>query len=262
MDILSHTLSGIVIGTAVASFSSKGRIDQLKIILFSGFAAALPDLDAISLWSQFDSTIGNFFQLTNSGKDIYIAKFWYSHHAFMHSLFAAFLFPLLFVLSTKIINRKRSFKETIYKNKLLIIALILGFIIHLFEDMPTPASSWGGIRFFWPNEQYIGGFGKIWWWNNYDIFIIIAVSVFMNTIILIFSKQLKSTSQFLTIAILFISVVFSINQMNSRNFDFSSTKKGKHQEFEQKSLEIQKEILGDQIFRKMNEFDKKMKFYF
>lgn len=262
MDILSHTLSGIAIGTTVASFSSKGRIDQLKIILCSGFAAALPDLDAISLWSQFDSTIGNFFQLTSSGKEIYSAKFWYSHHAFMHSLFAAFLFPLLFVLFTKTINRKRSFKEIIYKNKLLIIAIVLAFIIHLFEDMPTPASSWGGVRFFWPNEQYIGGLGKIWWWNNYDIFLVIAFAVLLNSIFLILPKRFKSASQYLTIAVLFISIVLSINQMNSRNFDFSSTKKGKYQEFEQKSLEIQKEILGDQLFRKMNEFDKKMKFYF
>ena len=67
MDILTHTLSGVAIGTVVSSFSNRGILDKVTIVLISGFAGALPDFDAISLWSGFDSTIGSFFNLPIGG---------------------------------------------------------------------------------------------------------------------------------------------------------------------------------------------------
>jgi inner membrane protein len=44
MDIFSHTLSGIAIGTVVQSYSDSGVKGKLKIVLISGFAGALPEL--------------------------------------------------------------------------------------------------------------------------------------------------------------------------------------------------------------------------
>jgi len=43
------------------SFSRRGSLEKTGITSLSGFGAALPDLDAISLWSRFDSTIGKFY---------------------------------------------------------------------------------------------------------------------------------------------------------------------------------------------------------
>jgi hypothetical protein len=59
------------------------------VIGFSGLGGALPDFDAISLWSGFDKTFGKLFNLSNSGEVIYFSKFWYSHHGFLHSILAS-----------------------------------------------------------------------------------------------------------------------------------------------------------------------------
>ena len=62
MDIITHTLSGVATGTVVMSFSPKGYKAKLGILSISGFGAALPDLDAISLWSRFDNLFGRVIE--------------------------------------------------------------------------------------------------------------------------------------------------------------------------------------------------------
>ncbi len=263
MDILTHTISGIAIGTGAVSFVDKGLIGKIKIILLSGFAAAMPDIDAMSLWSKFDKTIGKFFHLEHTGKEIYSSKFWYSHHAFMHSIAAALLIVFVIMIVLKIFDKESSIKSFFQQNKVLMASMFCAFLIHLFEDMPTPSSSWGGVNLFWPSSQYIGGYGQIWWWNNYDIFLIVLLTIFLNAIILSFSFLLKNKTKWFTIAILLLGFTFSMKQIHSRNFDFNYTQSsGKYQECEKESLEIQKQILGEKLFGIMNEFDKKMKIYF
>ncbi len=95
MDILSHSLSGVAFGTVIASFTDKGFKRKAGVVLLSGFGGALPDIDAISLWSKFDTTIGHFFGLAHSGNEIYFSKFWYSHHGAMHSLLVAGIVTLI-----------------------------------------------------------------------------------------------------------------------------------------------------------------------
>ena len=119
MDILTHTLSGVAIGTVITSFSNNGFRKKTGIILCAGFGAALPDFDAISLWSGFDSTIGKLFGLI-SGKEIYFSKLWYSHHAFMHSIFASLIFAMLFLLFLYLFKSKfksLSFSGLIFPSK-------------------------------------------------------------------------------------------------------------------------------------------------
>lgn len=55
---------------------------------------------------------------------------------------------------------------------------------HLLEDMPTPDNIWGGVRIFFPFEVYIGGWNYIWWWNNYDLFLIILLTAILAIILL------------------------------------------------------------------------------
>lgn len=274
MDILTHTISGFAIGTTVASFSNKGCVDKLKIILISGFAGALPDFDAISLWSGFDATIGDFFNLTHSGKEIYSAKFWYSHHGFLHSIFASILLAGLIVGLNYVIYpslRKNNYSNFIKKNNLFLIGFILGFVIHLIEDIPTPASSWGGINLFWPSKSYIGGTGDVWWWNNYDIFLIVTSVLILNSTILIIKNFIHLNSKFkiqidlrkITTGVFVLGFVLVLFQVKTREFDFSySEQKNRYQEFELKSKELQKEILGDKLYSLMEKFDNKLKFYF
>lgn len=106
MDILIHAFSGLAVGTVVSSFADVGCKERAGIILLSGGAAAMPDIDAVSLWSQFDSTIGPFFNLTEPGKKIYSAQYWYSHHGLMHSAAAALMWTILLSLFGLLIRTK------------------------------------------------------------------------------------------------------------------------------------------------------------
>lgn len=269
MNILTHTLSGVAVGTVVASFSKSGFANKTKIILFSGFAGALPDIDAISLWSQFDSTIGEFFHLSTKGKDIYSAKFWYSHHGFMHSLFAGMLFAFFASLANYIIDiifkKQKNFNliSSINDNKLIPIGFFLGFIIHLIEDMPTPASSWGGVNFFWPSRSYIGGTGDIWWWNNYDIFLIVLCVIVLNLFFMIISKFVSFSLKKATIIVFLLGFSSIFYQIKTRDFDFAYLGYLKNfQEYESKSKELQRDILGKKLYAIMEKFDNKLRIYF
>jgi len=269
MDILTHTLSGVAIGTVVSSFVYSGFKDRLKIVLISGLAGALPDLDAISLWSGFDSTIGDFFNLSASGKEIYSAKFWYSHHAFLHSAMAGVLITGLIGLISYLFEPKlkglknKSLIESISKNKILLVGFFLGFLIHLIEDMPTPASSWGGIDFLWPLKSYTGGTGDIWWWNNYDIFLIVICMIISNLILTIIRRFVNFDLRKFTVGVVVFGFSIALIQVKTRDFDFAYTgHTTNYQEFENKSKQIQKEILGDKLYHMMENFDNKLKIYF
>jgi hypothetical protein len=269
MDILTHTLSGVAIGTVVSSFSSRGFLDKASILLFSGFAGALPDFDAISLWSGFDSTIGSFFNLPLYGKDIYSGKLWYSHHAFLHSALAAILIAGVIGSFFYLVDRKReglsdnSMFDVVGKRKLLLIGFILGFLMHLIEDMPTPASSWGGIAFFWPLKTYIGGSGDIWWWNNYDIFLIVVGVIILNLSLLIIAYSVPFELKKYTTVVFLIGFIVAMIQIKSRDCDFAYSGNTSHyQALEKESKRIQKDILGDKLYSVMESLDNKLMIYF
>lgn len=266
MDILTHTLSGVAIGTVVSSFSNHGFKKRLKIVLMSGFAGALPDLDAISLWSGFDSSIGNFFNLSTPGKEIYSGKFWYSHHAFLHSLSAAFLIASFIGLTHYLFDRnfrEIRFVDSIKKNRLLLIGFILGYTIHLIEDMPTPASTWGGVNLFWPSKAYIGGTGDIWWWNNYDIFLIVISVILLNLLLTLIRKFVQFKLGRFTVGVFIAGFLLALIQVKSRDFDFAySGHAPRYQEYEAISKQLQRDILGNRMYLLMEKFDNKLSIYF
>ncbi|MCD7899826.1 MAG: metal-dependent hydrolase [Bacteroides sp.] len=193
MDIFTHTLSGLTAGTVMASCTSQGWKHKLSIIFFSGLGGALPDLDAISMWSKFDVTFGKLFHLEHTGRVIYSSKFWYSHHGFMHSLLAAFLIAVLIGILFRIFQRKKksSLLQTFIDKQWVLWGFIAGFVIHLLQDMITPASAWGGVRLFFPSEIYVGGTGEIWWWNNYNLFLTVVCVLFINCILLLLFNKSK-----------------------------------------------------------------------
>ncbi|GJM63600.1 metal-dependent hydrolase [Persicobacter diffluens] len=265
MDILSHACSGLAVGTFISSFSSLGRKHRWSILGFSTLAGALPDLDAISLWSGFDRTLGQWFQHRHLGRDIYSEKFWYSHHGFLHSLAAAFLCTALLGLLFFLINQFQQNKKTdfIKNSTLIFVAFFFGFTIHLLEDMPTPASSWGGVNFFWPSTNYTGGWGKIWWWNNYDLFLIIVSVILTNLAINTFKKHIPIQAFKLTGTVLMLGFGLALYQINTRPISFAySGNTTRYQEFEQKSKNIQLEILGPRLYHWMEKFDQQLPFYF
>lgn len=266
MDLISHTLTGVAVGTVVSAFSKHGAKDKTFIILLGGLGGLLPDLDAISLWSKFDTTLGSFFNLSHSGKTIYFGKFWYSHHAAMHSLFAALLLPALLTLLMCV--RKRSFSKLTlqsfwHNHKLRYISFFLGFTFHLLEDMPTPASVWGGVNLFFPSSSYVGGYGKIWWWNNYDIFLLIVAVIVLNLTLSFLPKTYFKLKTFTALGIFGLGVVLAITQIMTRPVDFNYTGHTvDYAKYEIQSKEIQRAILGEKLYNIMEAFDNKVPLYF
>ena len=265
MDIITHTLSGVAISTVVVGFSGKGFKEKLGIISISGNGAALPDLDAISLWSRFDSTFGRLFNLEHSGRDIYFSKLWYSHHAFLHSVLAAIIIAFLIgVLSYLIFLRQKpkSFSGLITnlkREKLILLAFVSGFIIHLIEDMPTPSGVWGGVNLFWPLHKYLGGSGDTWWWNNYDIFLIVTSIIVINLILGLLKPLKRLNPKMLTSGILILGFILGLIQVKTRDFDFNYTGHTlRYDEYELKSKELQKKILGQNVYGLMEKFDNKI----
>ena len=222
MDILTHAISGLAVGTVVVGVSKRKMPENLKIIGFSGLGGILPDIDVISLWSRFDGTFGKLFGLIYSGREIYSMKFWYSHHGFFHSIVAGLLFTfcigLIFYLLKK---QKNGFLSELKNNLPLLTGFFLGFLIHLIQDMPTPSSSWGGVRLFFPFETYIGGTGEIWWWNNYDIFLIMLGVLLTNSLVLTIQHLFKLEIGKMTVFFFFVGVILCFIQIKNRKYDFN-----------------------------------------
>lgn len=266
MDIISHTLTGVALGTVAATISNESWKGKSVIILAGALGGALPDLDAVSLWEKFDRTIGSFLDLSHSGKEIYFGKFWYSHHAALHSLLAPIVLILLSILIKAGVTR--SFKGQkilgrLKKNRFITLSFFFGFFFHLLEDMPTPASVWGGVNLFFPSSNYVGGFGNIWWWNNYDLFLIILLVIVFNLLINTIPARYYKAKARSSLAIFLAGVALYLVQINTRPVDFLySGHTNKFNSFEVQSMDIQKEILGDHLYQIMVDFDNKLPLHF
>ncbi len=266
MDILTHTVSGLAAGSVVAGFSRKGFGNQAAIIALAGLGGALPDIDAVSLWSRFDATLGRFFGLSEPGKVIYSSTFWYSHHGFFHSLAAGLLFALLIGLLLYLLRpgagsfRLKRFSASLANHKLLLTGFLAGFVVHLLGDLPTPAASWGGVRLFFPLESYVGGTGRIWWWNNYDLFLIALGVLLIN---FIFLAVRAASVRKITVCVFAAGFFLTLIHIHSRDYDFSYTgHTSRYNELEAESKAQQKAIFGERVFEVMEKFDNKLPFYF
>ena len=260
MDLLTHIVSGAAVGGTVGHFSPK-KNSALIFPVIGGFGGLLPDVDAISLWSKFDTTIGKWLHLSHPGHVIYSEKFWYSHHGFTHSIFAPVLYGLVFVLFAFLLKKITIQSYTSWV--LPLSAFLLAYWIHLLEDLPTPDGPWGGIRLFFPSTTYVGGTGQIWWWNNYDIFLLAFSLLIANWIIhlLLRKKEIWKTR----VSLVYTACVFSLifYQINHRPFDFTYNGDGVNYEFlEQKSLALQEEILGPWLYSIMHSLDQHLPLYF
>ncbi|GAB5556873.1 MAG: hypothetical protein SchgKO_10860 [Schleiferiaceae bacterium] len=267
MDLLSHTLTGIAVGTVFSALSKTSWKGKTAIVLAGGLGGALPDFDAISLWSGFDATIGSALGLSHSGSEIYFGKFWYSHHGAMHSLLAPLVILGMVILFRFWRKEKRqpSTGSTHGVPKLVYPAFFFGFFFHLLEDMPTPASVWGGVNLFFPSSDYVGGYGKIWWWNNYDLFLIILSVIFCNLLL----EAIQWLGPKIKIPRGMAAIVFGLGfglfifQIQSRPVDFSySGHTVNYNQYEKQSLEIQRDLLGDRLYEFMYDLDQAIPLYF
>jgi len=264
MDILTHTLSGVAAATVIVPFAGKKAIKSIKILCFGALGGTFPDIDAISMWSRFDATFGKFFGLSHTGREIYGEKFWYSHHAFFHSIAAALLIVALMIFVgyafSKIRRKRITLAEYCKKNIFLYVAFVAGYLFHLFGDMSTPSSVWGGLNMFFPSDAYIGGSGKIWWWNNYDIFLLIVLCIVVNCAVIFFCKRYIRR---ITLGVALFAIAMITIQINTRQYDYAySGNTTKYAEMEQQSKQEQERILGKRVYNCMKWFDDRLPILF
>lgn len=255
MDILTHTFSGVAVaslGVSVLPFESKERF---KYLILGGFVGAFPDIDAVSMWSKWDAVFGT----TQKGSEIYTDNHWYSHHGFFHSLLAGLiLVSLIFLVQKSIL--KTHFKK---KHFWMLGFLSLGFCAHLLEDMPTPHSAWGGVRLFFPLEAYVGGYGKIWWWNNYDLFLIVFLMILFNVCWSHVPYLKDKTRHAMHIIVSCGLGLLMIYQVNTRKYTYAyKGDSSRYAQFEKESKLEQREILGENLFKLMSFLDSKLPVHF
>lgn len=252
MDLLTHIVSGAAAGTLAAHFSKRRAVGRGTIVVAGALGGMLPDVDAISLWSQFDATIGRLLHLPYPGAEIYSGRLWYSHHGFFHSLAAGLLIAALIGTIAWFSGKKRRVPWGV------IAAFTAGFLIHLIEDMPTPASTWGGVRLWWPSPHYVGGGGQIWWWNNYDLLLIAFAVMVVNGALLAIRK-----TKYVALGLFALGAVAMTVQISSRDDDYAySGHTPRYAELEAASKAQQRAILGERLYRTMERLDAWLPIYF
>lgn len=268
MDILTHAISGTAVATCVAAYVSTTPLRKAKILVAGTLGGCWPDIDALSMWSKFDATIGQWFDLPAAGRVIYGSKSWYSHHAFFHSLLGSLFFGLLLILAVYFIrrlsgNNKLPIKDFIRNHIVYFIAFVFGYWAHIAGDLPTPSSVWGGVALFWPSVDYIGGSGKIWWWNNYDILLLILLCIIINLTIPSISRYIHDKAKIFSSIVLIATLILISIQVNTRQYNYSYTgNTSRYTEMENNSKQEQKRILGNRLYRYMDWIDSKLPFYF
>ncbi|MFZ9956717.1 MAG: metal-dependent hydrolase [Flavobacteriales bacterium] len=266
MDLLSHILSGVALSTVIVSFAKTSKKNKAAIIFFGALGGGFPDFDVLSHWRGFDRNFGKFFALDLPGFQIYHSHRWYAHHGFLHSLLGgALIASTLGIIIYLLRKKERTFIDSAIENRYIMLSFFLGFCAHLVEDMPTPAYAWGGVNFLFPSNEYWGGTVEIWWWNNYDMFLIILSVILLNTIVLIAHSYKKFNVKIICSSVLSLGLSLYLYQMKTLDFDFNY-QKAEHskvfKEYEQKSKDIQKEILGENMYEVMRSFDESLPIWF
>ncbi len=270
MDVLTHTLSGLAAGTAVSSFTVKERaiLRSLPVMLAGMLGGFMPDLDAMSLWSRFDKLFASWHGLNATGKEIYFGRYTLSHHGAMHSMFAGIAWSVLFLALAwgirYLFMKENNTAQAISPYVPAAVALFAGYCMHLLGDLPTPGYVWGGIRLWWPASSTSGGLDLIWWWNNYDIFIVVLCAVTANLALCAaagFSK--RRFIKFMPAAVLVLMIATSGFMVYCRQYKYNYTSFRKQfADMESKSIEEQRRILGDRLFGIMAAIDRRLPFNF
>jgi len=253
MDIFTHAAAGAVAGSAMSV-----KFRNPTLILIGILGGVIPDIDAVSLWSGYNSLIAPFFGISRSGKEIYFAKLWYSHRGFMHSIAAGFFLSAIHFGISKIFGKSK-------KDSLILSGtLFSAYCTHLFLDYHTPAYLWGGMNLFWPWSYYAGGTGRVWWWNNYDVFLILVSAFILLTAYPLYGKFLSGRWRRMVPVLVPVICFVLINiQIFSRSnlYDYTNYSK-QYKMMEKKSRDEQRKILGKGLYRFMEEVDRRIPFNF
>ena len=154
MDLFSHAASGVCLGVAAGLL--RGKTDFKPTLLLT-LGTVAPDIDGLTV--LFDHST-------------YYAQHWYSHHGALHSPLAAVAAFVGFQTLSRLILGRRCASPAGR------LAFLVGWLIHLIEDLPSPAEPWGGLPLLWPfHDTRYGGWAHIWWLNEYLLFSLVSAAI-------------------------------------------------------------------------------------
>ncbi len=246
MEILTHAIVGCATGATAACGAE--RPSRRAAILIAGFVGGvMPDIDALSLAPGFDNTVGAFFNLAYSGREIFFGTFPYSHRMALHSLTVPLIIASLIISSIWIIRRRNPGSPAL----LAAGAFITAYSLHLLCDMVTPAGLWGGIGLFWPDTIRYGGWGLRWWWNNFDITIIGCVITACATLLSFITAISLRLRGIIALSIFITGIITGAALINHGTIDFNN-RRMTYAEKTKKSFLIQRRIIGDRLLNIMS----------
>lgn len=255
MDIFSHTVSGLAAAAALLPVV-KPKPAQVPLVLLTGaLAGALPDFDAIAMWGGYDATIGKWFAIPYSGRDIYFNQLWYSHHGVTHSLLGLGFFTGVFLLIMRVClpGRKRKWNWT-YAGP-----FALAYFMHILEDMPTPGSVWEGVMLFCPIDCWVGGTGNIWWWHNYDLFLLFLGSFVINVLVFCVGRWVPVLNKAkVTLYVYGVMLALCAVQIARRDYDYDYVDytENDYDAKDEEAIRFQREVLGDDLTDYMLEINR------
>ncbi|MGL4368102.1 MAG: hypothetical protein ACRCUT_00285, partial [Spirochaetota bacterium] len=115
----------------------------------------------------------------------------------------------------------------------------------------------------WPLPYYTGGTGEIWWWNNYDIFLIVFAALAASELIYFAGMLFRVNTKAAASAVLILCAGLVFFQIKTRNFDFNySGFTPKYAEYGKESKDIQKKLLPGSIYGIAAALDRKLRINF
>ncbi|MDX1906617.1 MAG: metal-dependent hydrolase [Bacteroidia bacterium] len=255
MDIVNNIVAGCLGASFIASATPARPARQIKIILSGIIGGIFPDIDGLSLMTSADSWCRTLLGI--SGENLYFGHHALSHLGFFHSLMGLVVCTLGAGLLTSWIyfqpmRHAASFVAAFRYLLVYIVAFGLGYVLHLAGDLAGPAGIWGGVRLFFPYEAYVGGWGHLWWWNNYDIFLILAFACILN---LGFMLRYRAGSRLLarvSALTVCLALILAVVQVVHRGEAFNE---GSFSYREEYSRQVQQQILGPGLYHWMEELD-------
>lgn len=194
MHLNTHICAGACVGSLMA-LHIKGLPQKSKgiVILLFMIGSALPDIDAVSVL---------FYH------KVFYASHWFSHRGAMHSICGLIILSALVTGCYNIAIRQQIICHFLQRFWMPFFFIVIGGGLHILADLPTPSTPWGGLLLFWPfSTVRIGGYGNIWWVNEY-LMLLFAIAAFICLVTIYFigkdSRATKSCKAIVMITNLFV----------------------------------------------------------
>jgi hypothetical protein len=221
--------------------------------------ALFADIDSLSVW-PWERWLGFPLFDPDAAAQVYASHRWYAHQAFSHSLLGMFLITLSFWVASSGLHSRLFHRAPRFGSSFAYLAPYwagwgIGYVLHLAEDLFTPAGPWGGIALAFPSDQYIGGWGWVWWWNNYDIQLILLAAFAVHALMIFWSPVGKKGVRLFPVFVMLLASTWIGLQIHRRHYDFNRLNFTANEQF---SHRFAQDALGENLYQAFYALDRKV----